>query len=88
MEVPNILKKLIQKDQKGKEKCCAACASDNRRTERKTRKCFRFGYDDHIITKCPKPLKENEKQQKQVRLNEKGNRACENSENRNDQKIN
>ena len=29
--------------------------SDNRQTERTTRKCFRCGYEDHVISKYPKP---------------------------------
>ena len=57
------------------------------RTERTPRKCFRSGSEDHLIAKCPKPPKENEKQQKQVRFNEKVNCACDNNENNNDQKI-
>ena len=40
-----------------------------------------------MIVKCPKPLKYNEKRRKQVRFNEKGNCACNNSENNSDQKI-
>ena len=40
-----------------------AGASDNRRTERTPQKCFRCGSKDHIIAKCPKPKKNNEKQE-------------------------
>ena len=40
-----------------------------------------------MITKCPKPPKDNEKRQKQVRLNERGNRACDNRKNNDDHKI-
>ena len=40
-----------------------------------------------MISKCPKPPKYNEKRQNQVRFNEKDNRACDNGENNNDQKI-
>ena len=40
-----------------------------------------------MIAKCPKPPKDNEKRQKQVCFDEKGNRACNNSENNSDQKI-
>ena len=40
-----------------------------------------------MIAKCPKPPKYNEKRQKQVRLNEKGNCACNKGENNSDQKI-
>ena len=45
--------------------------------ERPPRKCFRYGYEDHMITKCPK----------QVCSNEKVNRACDNGENNSDCKI-
>ena len=40
-----------------------------------------------MITKCPNPEKDNEKRQKEVRFNEKGNPACNNSETNSDQKI-
>ena len=40
-----------------------------------------------MIAKCPKPQKDNEKRRKQVRFNEKVNRACNNGENNSDQKI-
>ena len=43
--------------------------SDNRRTERTTWKCLRCGSEDRMIAKCPKPPKDNEKRQKQVRFN-------------------
>ena len=60
---------------------------DNRQTEQRSRKCFRNGSDDHLIVKCPKPPKDNEKRRKQVRFNEKGNCACDNSENNSDQNM-
>ena len=50
-------------------------------------KCFLRGSEDHLIAKFPNPPKENEKQRKQVRFNGKGNRACDNGENYNYQKI-
>ena len=40
-----------------------------------------------MIAKCPKLSKDNEKRRKQVRFNEKGNRACDNGKNNSDQKI-
>ena len=40
-----------------------------------------------MIAKCPKPPKYNEKRRKQVRSNEKGNRACDNSKDNDDRKI-
>ena len=51
------------------------------------RKCFRCVSEDHIIEKCPKPPKGNEKRRRQVRFNEKGNRACDNGKNNDDHKI-
>ena len=53
---------------KEKEKDRAVDVLENRRTERTRRKCFRCGYEDHLIEKCSKPPKENEKWRKQVRL--------------------
>ena len=55
-------KKIIQE----KEKALAAGASDNRQTERTSRKCFRCGYEDHLIEKFPNPPKDNEKRRKQL----------------------
>ena len=40
-----------------------------------------------MIEKCPKPPKDSEKRRKSVCFNEKGNRACDNGEYDNDQKI-
>ena len=45
------------------------------------------GSEDHMIGKCPKPQKDNEKRCKQVRFNEKVNRECDNVKNDNDHKI-
>ena len=40
-----------------------------------------------MIAKFPKPPKDNEKRRKQVRFNEKGNRACNNGKNNDNHKI-
>ena len=40
-----------------------------------------------MIAKCPKPPKDNEKRQKQVHFNGKGNCACKNGEDNDDHKI-
>ena len=40
-----------------------------------------------MIEKFPKPPKDKEKRQRQVRFNEKGNRACDNGKNNDDHKI-
>ena len=55
--------------------------------ERTPRKCFRCGSEDHMIAKCPKPPKDNEKRRRQASFNKKGNRACDNNKNNDDQKI-
>ena len=49
--------------------------------ERPPQRCFRCRSEYHMISKYPKPPKDNEKQKNQVRFNEKGNRACNNGEN-------
>ena len=79
--------KCFKRIRQEKEKSSAAGASDNRRTEWTSRKCFRCGSEDHLIAKCPRPPKDNEKRKKQVRFNEKGNRARENRKNNSDQSI-
>ena len=70
-----------------KEKARLVDASSNRNPERPPRKCFRCGSDDHMIPKCSKPPKDNEKLRKQLHFNEKGNRECDNGEDGNDHKI-
>ena len=72
---------------KENEKSFAVDDSDNRKMERTHHKCSRCGSEYHMIAKCPKPPRDNKKRQKQVRLNEKGNRACNNGENNDEQKI-
>ena len=54
--------------------------------ERPPRKCLICGSEDHIITKCPKPPKDNEKRRKQVRFDKKVNCACDNGEDSDDHK--
>ena len=64
---------------------------DKQRTKCTPCKCFRCGPVDHLVSKCPKPPKYNEKQQKQVRFNERGNFASQKEskdvDDDNDQKI-
>ena len=52
-----------------------------------SRKCFRCGSEDHMIAKCTNPPKDNDKRRRQIRFNEKGNHACDNSKNNDDHKI-
>ena len=82
---------MFQKDQKGERKSVAAGDSDNKRTERMPRKCFKCGSEDHLISKCPKSPKENEKIPEQVCLSERVNRElqkeCNNGKIKKDQKT-
>ena len=78
-----MLQKMSQKDQKVK-KSGATGDLDKRCTERTPRKCFGCVSEDHLIAKLPNPPKENVKRRKQVRFNEKINRACGNGENNSD----
>ena len=61
--------------------------TSNRQMEPTIQKHFRCRSEDHMITKCPKPRKNNEKRQKQVHFNEKGNRAYDNGKDNNDHRI-
>ena len=79
--------KCFKRIRKEKEKARAVDVSSNRHTERMPWKYFRCGSEDHMIAKCPKPQKYNEKRRRQVRFNEKGNHACNNGKNNDDHKI-
>ena len=58
---------------------------ENRQTDHMARKQFRCESEDHIIAKCPKPPKDNEKRQIQVCLKEKDNPECDNGKHNSDQ---
>ena len=79
--------KCFKRIRKEKDKARAVDVSSNRNLERPTRKCFRCGSEDHMIAKCPKPPKDNEKRRKQVHFNSKVNRACNNGKDNDDHKI-
>ena len=83
----NSVKQFFKSIRQEKEKARADGALDNRRTERISRKYFRCGSEDHLISKYPKPPKDNNKRRKQVCLNEKGNRACNNGKNNSGQYL-
>ena len=70
-----------------KEKAREVDASSNRNSERPPQICFICGSEYHMIAKCPKPSKDNEKRRKQVRFNEKGNCACDNGKDNDYHKI-
>ena len=87
MEVIIILRIFFKRIRKEKEKARAVDVSSNRNSERPPWKCFRCGSEDHIIAKCPKPPKDDKKWLNQVSFNENVNRACNNGEDNDDQKI-
>ena len=70
-----------------KEKARAVSVSSNRNSECPPQKCFRCGSEYHMIAKCPRLPKYNEKRRKQVRFNEISNRACDNGEDKDYHKI-
>ena len=49
---------------KENEKARVVDVLNNRQSERTPQKYFRYGSEDHMIAKCPKPTKDNEKRQK------------------------
>ena len=59
---------------KEKEKSCVAGDSDNKLMECMPRKCFKCGYEGHLIAKGPKPPKYIEKRKHLVNFSERGNR--------------
>ena len=79
--------KCFKRIRQEKEKARAIGVSYNRNSERTPCKFYRCGYEGHMIVKCPKPPKDNEKQRKQVLFIEKGNCACDNGKDKDDHKI-
>ena len=72
---------------KEKDKARSAGTSSNKNSDFPARKCSRCGSEDHMIAKFPKPPKDSEKRRKSKKSKEKGNCACDNSEDYNDHKI-
>ena len=56
--------KYFKRIRKDKEKFRTSGDQDKQRTERTPHKCFRCGYEYYLISKCPKPSKDNEKGKK------------------------
>ena len=79
--------KCFKRIRQEKEKARAVGISSNRNSERPPRKCYGCGSEYHMIAKCPKPPKDNEKRNNSERFIEKGNRACDNGKDDNDHKI-
>ena len=72
---------MFQNIRKEKEK------ARNKNSDCPARKFFRCGSEDHMIAKCPKPPKDSEKRRKSEKSKEKGDRACDNSDDDNDHKV-
>ena len=87
VDLITILRKNVSKGSDRKRRKLARFMFHRKEIRNPPRKCFRCGSEYHMIVKCPKPPKDNEKRQKQVRFNEKGNRACNNGEDKDDHKI-
>ena len=88
MDLITILWKFFFKNiGKEREKARSAGTSSNRNSDLPAQKCFRCGSKNHIIAKFPKPPKDSEKRRKSAHSNEKGNCACDNSDDDNDHKI-
>ena len=88
VEVIIILQKNASKRiRKEKEKSREVDVSSNTHMERPPRTCFRCGSEYHMITKYPKPPKDNGKRRNEVCFNEKGKHACDNGKNNYDHKI-
>ena len=81
------VEKCFKKIRKEKEKARSAGTSSNKNLYHPARKCFRCKSEDHMIAKCPKPPKDSEKRRKSEKSKEKGNRACDNSDDDNDLKV-
>ena len=59
----------------------------NKNSDRPARKCFRCGYEDHLIEKCPKPPKDSEKRLKSDKSKKKDNSVKDNSDDDDDLKV-
>ena len=79
--------KISKRPEKEKEKARSAGTSSNKNSDRPARKWFRCGSEDHKIIKCPKPPKDSEKRRKSEKSKEKGNRACDNSDDDDELKV-
>ena len=81
------MEKCSKKIRKEKEKAFSAGTSSNKNSDCPARKCFRCGSEDHMIAKCPKSPKDSEKRRKSEKSKEKGNGACNNSDDDDELKV-
>ena len=81
------MEKCFKKIRKEKEKARSTGTLSNKNSDRLAGKCFRCGSEDYMIEKFPKQPKDSEKRRKSDKSKEKGNRACNNSDDDNEHKI-
>ena len=81
------MEKCFKNIRKEKENACSVGTSSNKNSDRLARKCYRCGSEDNLIVKFPKPPKYSEKKLNSEKSKEKGNCACDNSDDENDLKV-
>ena len=81
------MEKYFKNIRKEKEKARSASTSSNRNSDPPAQKCFRYGSEDHLIAKFPKPPKYSEKRRNSDKYKEKGNCAKDNSDDGNELKV-
>ena len=81
------VEKCFKKIRKEKEKARSAGTSSNKNSDRLAQKYFRWGSEDHLIAKCPKPPKDSEKRRKSDKAKEKGNSAKDKNDDDDDLKV-
>ena len=81
------VEKCFKKIRKEKQKARSAGTSYTKNLDLPAWKCSRCGSEYHMIAKYPKPPKDSEKRRKSEKSKEKGNRACDNSDDENDLKV-
>ena len=81
------VEKCFKKIRKEKEKARFPGTSSKKHSDHPAQICFRCGYEDHMIAKCPNPPKDSEKRRKSEKSKEKGNRACDKRNDDNDLKV-
>ena len=88
VDLITILWKNVSKiSEKKKRKLVLLVLHLKKKSDRPARKCFRCGSEYHMIEKCPKPPRDSEKRRKSEKSREKGNRACDNSDDDNELKV-
>ena len=81
------MEKCFKNIRKEKQKTRSAGTSPNKNSDCPARKCYRFGYEDHLIAKFTKPPKDSEKRRKSDKAKGKGNSVKDNSDDDDDLKV-